>query len=83
MEIDTMGTYNMCHAVYPAMAKNNDSEGGGGRGGVIINISMTLHYGATWYQAHASAAKSAIDSLTRTLALEWGVDGIRVNGSKY
>lgn len=31
-------------------------------------------------QAHASAAKSAIDSLTRTLALEWGCDGIRVNG---
>mmetsp|Transcript_14944 Transcript_14944/g.29043 ORF Transcript_14944/g.29043 Transcript_14944/m.29043 type:complete len:315 (-) Transcript_14944:219-1163(-) len=80
MEIDTMGTYNMCHAVYPAMAKNNDNEGVGGSGGVIINISMTLHYGATWYQAHASAAKSAIDSLTRTLALEWGVNGIRVNG---
>lgn len=24
---------------------------------MIINISMTLHYGATWYQTHASAAK--------------------------
>ena len=31
-------------------------------------------------QAHASAAKSAVDSLTRSLALEWGVYGIRVNG---
>ncbi|EED90680.1 predicted protein, partial [Thalassiosira pseudonana CCMP1335] len=77
MDIDAQGTFNMCSAVYPAMAKRN---GGGGRGGTIINISMTLHYGATWYQAHASAAKSAIDSLTRTLALEWGCDGIRVNG---
>jgi peroxisomal 2,4-dienoyl-CoA reductase len=46
----------------------------------IINISMTLHYGATWYQAHASAAKAAIDSLTRSLALEWGRFGIRVLG---
>lgn len=64
MEIDALGTYNMSHSVYRAMAKNG---GGGGQGGVIINISMTLHYGATWYQAHASAAKSAIDSLTRTL----------------
>ncbi|KAL9186008.1 hypothetical protein ACHAXT_005246 [Thalassiosira profunda] len=73
MDIDAHGTFNMCSAVYPAMAK-------GGNGGVIINISMTLHYGATWYQAHASAAKSAIDSLTRTLALEWGTDRIRVNG---
>jgi peroxisomal 2,4-dienoyl-CoA reductase len=62
MEIDAMGTYNMSHATYHAMAKN-----AGGQGGVIINITMTLHYGATWYQAHASAAKSAIDSLTRTL----------------
>ena len=74
MEIDALGCYNMCHYSYPAMAKN---------GGSIINISMTLHYGATWYQAHASAAKSAIDSLTRTLALEWGSDRIRVNGSEY
>jgi peroxisomal 2,4-dienoyl-CoA reductase len=77
MEIDALGTYNMSHSVYPAMAK---SPSGSGNGGVIINISMTLHYGATWFQAHASAAKSAIDSLTRTFALEWGCDGIRVNG---
>mmetsp|Transcript_22587 Transcript_22587/g.54570 ORF Transcript_22587/g.54570 Transcript_22587/m.54570 type:complete len:303 (+) Transcript_22587:120-1028(+) len=73
MDIDAQGTYNMSHSVYPAMSK-------GGNGGAIINISMTLHYGATWYQAHASAAKSAIDSLTRSLALEWGCDKIRVNG---
>ncbi len=31
-------------------------------------------------QAHASAAKSAVDSLTRSLALEWGAFGVRVNG---
>ena len=31
-------------------------------------------------QAHASAAKAAVDSLTRTLALEWGQSNIRVNG---
>jgi NAD(P)-dependent dehydrogenase (short-subunit alcohol dehydrogenase family) len=47
MEIDALGTYNMSHAVYPAMARNSS---GGGKGGIIINISMTLHYGATWYQ---------------------------------
>jgi len=73
MDIDAQGTFNMSYAVYPAMTKS-------GMGGAIINISMTLHYGATWYQAHASAAKSAIDSLTRSLALEWGCDKIRVNG---
>jgi peroxisomal 2,4-dienoyl-CoA reductase len=75
LDIDTLGTFNMTHSVFPAMIKG---EGGGS----IINISMTLHYGATWYQAHASAAKSAIDSLTRSLALEWGCHKIRVNGSE-
>lgn len=49
-------------------------------GGVVLNISATLHYGATWFQAHASAAKAAVDSLTRSLGLEWGAYGVRVVG---
>ena len=40
MDIDAQGTFNMCHAVYPAMSEN---------GGSIINISMTLHYGGESY----------------------------------
>lgn len=72
MDIDTVGTFNMSHAAFPELKKAQSST--------IINISATLHYGATWYQAHASAAKAAIDSLTRSLALEWGEFGIRVNG---
>ncbi|XP_078176510.1 peroxisomal 2,4-dienoyl-CoA reductase [(3E)-enoyl-CoA-producing]-like isoform X2 [Carex rostrata] len=60
-------------------------KGGPGRdpskGGIIINISATLHYGASWYQLNVSAAKAAVDSITRSLALEWGTDyNIRVNG---
>jgi len=47
---------------------------------VVINISATLHYGATWFQAHACAAKAAVDALTRALALEWGEYGVRVVG---
>ncbi len=38
MDIDAQGTFNMSHAVYPAMTTS-------GNGGTIINISMTLHYG--------------------------------------
>jgi len=72
MEIDALGTFHMCRAAYPHLRDSSH--------GVIVNISMTLHYGATWYQCHASAAKSAVDSLTRSLALEWGTDGIRVVG---
>lgn len=71
MEIDAIGTFNICHAAFEPLRQTR---------GCIINISATLQYGATWWQAHASAAKSAVDSLTRSLALEWGHYGIRVNG---
>lgn len=38
-----------CRAAFEELKKSGD--------GVIINISMTLHYGATWWQSHACAAK--------------------------
>jgi len=47
---------------------------------LIIHITATLGYSATPFQVHAAAAKVAIDSMTRTLALEWGRFGIRVCG---
>lgn len=72
MEIDTIGTFNMCHAAFPQLKATKNA--------LIINISATLHKPATWYQVHASAAKAAIDSLTRSLALEWSEYGVRVNG---
>jgi peroxisomal 2,4-dienoyl-CoA reductase len=44
-----------------------------------VNISMTLHYRGWPLMAHATAAKAGIDALTRTLALEWAKDRVRVN----
>eukprot|EP00658_Telonema_sp_P-2_P073433 TRINITY_DN62504_c0_g1_i2.p1 TRINITY_DN62504_c0_g1~~TRINITY_DN62504_c0_g1_i2.p1 ORF type:complete len:289 (+),score=67.56 TRINITY_DN62504_c0_g1_i2:129-995(+) len=70
LEIDTVGVFNMCSAGFESL---RDS----GRG-VILNISTPLHFAATWYQTHACAAKAAIDSITRQLALEWGDFRIRV-----
>ncbi|KAJ0980824.1 hypothetical protein J5N97_009079 [Dioscorea zingiberensis] len=80
LDIDSIGTYTMCHEALKYLKK-----GGLGRdpstGGLIINISATLHYTASWYQIHVSAAKAAVDSITRSLALEWGTDyDMRVNG---
>ncbi|KAJ8758756.1 hypothetical protein K2173_000477 [Erythroxylum novogranatense] len=80
MDIDSVGTFTMCHEALRYLKK-----GGPGKdpsdGGIIINISATLHYTASWYQIHVSAAKAAVDSVTRSLALEWGTDyDIRVNG---
>ncbi|CAB9496349.1 Peroxisomal 2,4-dienoyl-CoA reductase [Seminavis robusta] len=78
MAIDAQGTFNMCSAAFSALQK--PKQNGNGNSGVIINISATLQYGATWWQSHPSAAKAAVDSLTRSLALEWGPDKIRVVG---
>lgn len=72
--IDALGTFNMSNAAYQSLANQSNDDA------IIINISATLQCPATHWQAHASAAKAAVDSLTRSLALEWGCDGIRVVG---
>ncbi|CAI5701235.1 unnamed protein product [Peronospora effusa] len=72
MEIDTIGTFNMSRAAFECLKTSGD--------GRIVNITATLQLPATWYQVHASAAKAAVDSITRSLALEWGHFGIRVMG---
>eukprot|EP01118_Nematostelium_gracile_P020231 TRINITY_DN975_c0_g1_i1.p1 TRINITY_DN975_c0_g1~~TRINITY_DN975_c0_g1_i1.p1 ORF type:complete len:306 (-),score=94.50 TRINITY_DN975_c0_g1_i1:32-868(-) len=70
IEIDLQGTFNMSRASFKELKKTK---------GNIINISATLHYHTTPWQAHASAAKAGVDSLTQSLAHEWGDFGIRVN----
>jgi len=71
LEIDLLGTFQMSHAAFSELKKNKGS---------IINISATLHYHTTPWQVHASAAKAGVDSVTQSLAHEWGDYGIRVNG---
>jgi 2,4-dienoyl-CoA reductase [(3E)-enoyl-CoA-producing], peroxisomal len=71
IEIDLYGTFFCSQAVLPVMRSNG--------GGTIVNVSMTLHYRGWPLMAHATAAKAGIDALTRTLALEWARDGVRVN----
>lgn len=72
LDIDANGTFHVCKAAFDTWLRDH--------GGQILNISATLHYAATPLQIHASAAKAAIDSMTRTLAVEWGPLGIRVYG---
>jgi peroxisomal 2,4-dienoyl-CoA reductase len=72
IEIDTIGTYNVSRAAFDRWLRDH--------GGVVLNVSATLHYAATPLQVHASAAKAAVDAITRTLAVEWGSLGIRVVG---
>lgn len=49
-------------------------------GGVVINISATLHWSGSALQVHSGAAKAAVDAMTKTLAVEWGPSKVRVVG---
>lgn len=71
VDIDTKGTFNVCRAAFAELYKSK---------GQILNISATLHYLATPMQIHVSAAKAGVDAITRNLSVEWGKQGIRVNG---
>ncbi|XP_010429298.1 PREDICTED: peroxisomal 2,4-dienoyl-CoA reductase-like isoform X2 [Camelina sativa] len=57
LDIDAVGTFNMCHAALKYLKKDGPGRDSSTRGGSIINISATLHYTASWYQIHVSAAK--------------------------
>jgi len=51
----------------------------GGKGGSIINISSQMgHVGGIDRTAYA-ASKHAIEGMTKSMAIEWGLHGIRVN----
>ncbi len=72
VDIDLNGTFHCCRAAHAALAASQF-------GGRIINITMTRTVSGWPGCAHAAAAKAGILSLTRTLAVEWGPKGIRVN----
>lgn len=51
----------------------------GGPGGRIIFVSATLHYRGMPFQTHVSVAKAGIDSLSNSVAIEYGPRGVTSN----
>ena len=70
IDIDLLGTFNTCRAAYESMSKPGSS---------VIAISANQATMAMANQAHVCAAKAGIEMLMKTLAIEWGPLGIRVN----
>jgi NAD(P)-dependent dehydrogenase (short-subunit alcohol dehydrogenase family) len=72
MDVNLWGTLQMTRAVIPAMKEQGD-------GRIVMINSMSAHRIQERYGAYA-ASKNALESATKTLAVELGRHGIRVNG---
>ncbi|KAJ5094717.1 Glucose/ribitol dehydrogenase [Penicillium angulare] len=88
MDIDILGSYNTLKATLPYLVESGkkhrvDSEtldpSPSGTGGRIIFVSATLHYRGMPFQAHVSVAKAGIDSLSNSVAVEYGPRGVTSN----
>ncbi|MBB6098782.1 NAD(P)-dependent dehydrogenase (short-subunit alcohol dehydrogenase family) [Deinobacterium chartae] len=70
VDIDLLGTFNTCRAAFEYLRKPGAS---------VVAISAVQALMPTALQSHVSAAKAGVDMLIRTLALEWGPLGVRLN----
>jgi 2-hydroxycyclohexanecarboxyl-CoA dehydrogenase len=71
LDVNLNGVFHCIQAVLPDMV-----EAGWGR---IVNISSSSTHSGTPYMSHYVAAKSAVNGLTKSLALEYGPAGVTVN----
>ncbi|XP_041371964.1 peroxisomal trans-2-enoyl-CoA reductase-like [Gigantopelta aegis] len=70
IETNLTGTFLCCREAYTQWMKDH--------GGVIVNIIADMWRGFP-LMSHTGAARSAVDNLTKSLAIEWAEDGVRVN----
>jgi citronellol/citronellal dehydrogenase len=75
LRLNVEGTWLMTHAVATrAMMGGRD---GIPQGGKIVNVTLSPHHGLPG-MAHSSAARAAVENLTRVLSIEWARFGIRL-----
>jgi NAD(P)-dependent dehydrogenase (short-subunit alcohol dehydrogenase family) len=70
VDIDLLGSFHVLRSAFPYLQKPGAS---------VINISAPQAFVPMPMQSHVCAAKAGVDMLTRTLALEWGPYGVRIN----
>lgn len=71
LDIHVMGTMRVCRASYELLRE--------GDGGTIVNVASVAAVSGMPQRASYATSKAGIGGLTRTLAVEWGREGIRVN----
>jgi citronellol/citronellal dehydrogenase len=72
IRLNVEGTWLMTHAVATkAMIPS-------GNGGKIVNVTISPHHGLPG-MAHSSAARAAVENLTRVLSIEWSRFDIKLN----
>lgn len=69
-DINVKGVIYLCRAAVPELKRT---------GGSIVNTSSVSGIGGDWELSIYNASKGAVTNLTRSLALELGKDGVRVN----
>lgn len=70
IEIDLLGTFHVMQSSFAYLRKPGAS---------VINISAPQAFLPMSHQAHVCSAKAGVDMVTRSLAIEWGPAGVRVN----
>jgi len=71
IRLNVEGTWLMTHAVATRAMIPEE------RGGKIVNVTLSPHHGLPG-MAHSSAARAAVENLTRVLSIEWARFGIRL-----
>lgn len=70
IELNVLGTWHMTHAAATkAMIPKN--------AGRILNVTVSPHFGFP-LMVHTGAARAAVESMTRTLSIEWARFGITI-----
>lgn len=70
IDLNLSSVFTLTHAAHPFLAR---------RGGAVVNISLSGVDRGTKGLAHSIAARAGVLGMTRTLALEWAREGIRLN----
>ncbi|MDX2374768.1 SDR family oxidoreductase [Psychrobacter sp. PP-21] len=70
IDVNLNGTFYVSQAAMPHLIETKGS---------IVNVSSLSGMGGDWNMAAYNAAKAGVTNLTRTLALDHGPDGVRVN----